>query len=71
MARHDEVYKGIRFIVDSIAGGGGQFGYQAVVDGKRPIIEASCGCESEAMDRGIDTARAKIDSILLAYRSPG
>jgi hypothetical protein len=70
MARHDDVYKGIRFIVDTISAGDGRFGYQAVVDGKRPIIGPPCASEREAMAAGIAAAQAKIESVLQAYRAP-
>ena len=70
MARHDEVYKGLRFIVDTIAADDGRFGYQAVVDGKRPLISAPCGSAQEAMAEGVAAARAKIDLVLQAYRTP-
>ncbi|MEO8279595.1 MAG: hypothetical protein ABI564_07875 [Ideonella sp.] len=70
MARHDAVYKGFRFIVDSIAADDGRFGYQAVVDGKRPIVSAPCGSEHDAITQGIVAAKAKIDLVLQAYRTP-
>lgn len=68
MTRHDDTYKGFRFIVDTIDAGGGRCGYQAVVDGKRPLIGIPCGSHDEALQQGIAAARAKIDSILLAYQ---
>ena len=70
MVRHDEVYKGLRFIVDTIAADDGRFGYQAVVDGKRPIVGKPCGSDHDAMAEGIAAAKAKIDSVLEAYRAP-
>ncbi len=70
MARHDDVYKGFRFIVDTIAADDGRFGYQAVVDGKRPIIGVPCGSDPEALAEGVAAAKAKIDSVLQAYRTP-
>lgn len=69
MARYDDTYKGFRFIVDTIDAGTGRFGYQTVVDGKRPIIGIPCGDEAEALAQGIAAAKAKIDEVLGAYRS--
>ena len=69
MARHDDTYRGFRFIVDTIPGNDGRFGYQAVVDGKRPLIGIPCGSEQEAMAQGIDAARAKVDAVLQGYRT--
>lgn len=70
MARHDDTYKGFRFIVDTIDAGRGRFGYQSVVDGKRPIIGIPCGDEPEAMAQGVKAAQMKIDAILEGYRLP-
>ncbi len=66
MDRHDDVYRGIRFIVDTIPVGDGRFGYQAVVDGKRPLVGAPCKSDRDAMTEGIAAAKAKIDSVLRA-----
>ena len=71
MPRYDDMYKGLRFIVDPIAADDGRFGYQAVVDGKRPIIGRPCGSEREAVAEGIAAAKAKIDAVLEAYKRPG
>ncbi len=68
MPRHDEVYKGFRFIVDTIDAGQGRFGYQAVVDGKRPLVGAPCASASDALAQGIAAARAKVDEVLQAYQ---
>lgn len=69
MPRTDDVYKGLRFIVDTIAADDGRFGYQAVVDGKRPIIGAPCANQDQAMAAGVAAAKAKIDSVLESYRA--
>jgi hypothetical protein len=68
MARHQDIYRGFRFLVDTIDAGDGRHGYQAVVDGKRPLVGAPCGTPDEAMARGIAAAEAKIDEVLKAYR---
>ncbi|WP_418315576.1 hypothetical protein [Piscinibacter sakaiensis] len=70
MARHDDIYKGFRYIVDTIAAGDGRFGWQTVVDGKRPIIGPPCPTEADAMAAGIEAAQAKIESVLDGYRKP-
>ena len=70
MARHQDIYRGFRFLVDTIAAGDGRHGYQTVVDGKRPVIGIPCGTEAQALQQGIEAAKAKIDGILQAYRSP-
>lgn len=69
MTRHDDFYRGFRFIVDTIEAGQGRFGYQAVVDGKRPLIGIPCASEAEAIDKGIAAAQAKIDEVLASYGS--
>ena len=71
MPRHDDTYRGFRYIVDTIAADDGRFGYQTVVDGKRPIIGIPCGSEAEALAQGILAAEAKVDEVLKAYRLPG
>ncbi len=69
MPRSDDVYKGLRFIVDTIAADDGRVGYQAVVDGKRPIIGAPCANEEAAIAAGIAAAKAKIDAVMDSYRA--
>ena len=71
MARHSDIYKGFRFIVDTIAASGGRFGYQAVVDGKRPLIGLPCASEKEALAQGIAAAQDKIESIRKGYGLSG
>ena len=71
MTRHDDTYNGFRYLVDTIAADDGRFGYQAVVDGKRPLIGIPCASEAEAMARGVAAAKAKIDEVLQSYRKPG
>jgi hypothetical protein len=71
MTRHDDTYNGFRFIVDTIDAGGGRYGFQAVVDGKRPLIGIPCASEAEALARGVAAAKAKIDEVLQSYRKPG
>lgn len=72
MARHTDTYRGLRYLVDTIAAGDGRFGHQTVVDGKRPIIGIPCGDEAEALAQGIVAAQSKIDEVLKGYpRAPG
>lgn len=69
MARHTDTHRGLRFIVDTIpADDGIRHGYQAVVDGKRPLIGLPCASQAEALAQGTAAARAKIDEVLDAYR---
>lgn len=68
MARHTDTYRGLRFIVDTLPADDGQrHGYQAVVDGKRPLIGRPCASMDEALAQGIAAARGKIDEVLAAY----
>lgn len=68
MARHTDTYRGLRFIVDTLPADDGQrHGYQAVVDGKRPLIGRPCASMDEALAQGIAAARGKIDEVLAGY----
>ena len=70
MARFSDIHRGLRFLVDTIEAGGGRCGYQAVVDGKRPLIGRPCASEAEALAKGIEAAKAKIDEVLAGYGRP-
>lgn len=69
MPRHQDTYRGIRFLVDTVTADDGRHGYQAVVDGKRPLIGVPCGTQAQAMAQGIEAACRKIDEVLGAYRA--
>lgn len=68
MPRHQDTYRGMRYLVDTIDAGDGRHGYQSVVDGKRPLVGAPCATEALALQRGIDAAKAKIDDVLQSLR---
>lgn len=68
MTRLNDTYKGFRYLVDTLDAGGGRYGYQTVVDGKRPIVGAPCTSEAEAAAAGIRAAHAKIDEVLEHYK---